>query len=98
MCNLFICLVEKIKKLVICVFHSCWWEIPSNIPTLNTKWGPQVAKKIFFRPKWSENFFISFRPMRTKDEKKFFGLCENLVEISGGVEIFSPEIARKFFG
>ena len=26
--------------------------------------------------------------MRTKDEKKIFGLCENLVKISGGVEIF----------
>ena len=66
MCNLF----EK-KQLVILVFHSCWKEIPSQHP--NTKWGPQVAKKnFFFARNGLKIFFISFRPMRTKDKKKFF--------------------------
>ena len=78
------------------VCYSCWRQIP---PKPNTKWGPTSGKKkIFFRPKSSENFFqLVSDQYEQKTKKIFFGLCENLVEILGGVEIFSPEIARKFF-
>ena len=95
MCNLFICL-EK-KQLVILVFHSCWKEIPSQHP--NTKWGPQVAKKnFFFARNGLKIFFYKFQTNANKRQKKiFFGLCENLVKILGGVEIFSPESPENFF-